>query len=61
VYILTQGGPGTATETISYFSYVIGFKQFHLGLASAASYFLLIVIIVISTIYIKLLRGQFQE
>src|SRR3712207_9393708 len=36
VFIMTQGTPGGATETISYFIYRIGFKMFNFGYASAA-------------------------
>jgi multiple sugar transport system permease protein len=42
VFVMTSGGPGTATETISYYIYVLGFKFFRLGYGAAASYLLLI-------------------
>lgn len=61
IYVLTGGGPGITTETISFYLYVIGFKFFYIGRASAGSYFLLIIIIMISMLYIRLLRGKFKE
>ncbi|MEI6157346.1 MAG: sugar ABC transporter permease, partial [Atribacterota bacterium] len=61
IYVLTEGGPGTVTETISYYLYVIGFKLFYTGRAAAGSYILLIIITLISMLFIKLLRGQYQE
>mgnify|MGYP006276965539 CR=1 FL=1 len=53
VYALTQGGPGNATETVSYFVYREGFVFFNLGRASAGSVYVLIVISVIAVVYIR--------
>lgn len=59
VYALTGGGPGNATETISYYIYREGFTYFHLGRASAASVIMLLIVVAISAIYISFtLRGQ---
>lgn len=46
VFIVTRGGPGDNTESISFFTYTIGFKYFDLGLAAALSVLQLIIIIV---------------
>lgn len=56
VYTLTAGGPGTATEVVSLFIYRTGFRFFHMGYATTLSWVLLVVTIVISQIYIKLIR-----
>lgn len=59
VYALTQGGPGNATETVSYFVYREGFSFFNIGRASAASVYVLLVIAVIATGYIsRILREE---
>lgn len=42
VYILTRGGPGNATETLSYFIYRTAFESFDLGYASAISFVVLL-------------------
>ena len=42
VFVMTSGGPGSSSETISYYIYLLGFKFFRLGYAAAASYLLLI-------------------
>ena len=47
IFVLTQGGPGTVTETATYYAYLTGFKYFRIGYASAMSILLLIVTIVI--------------
>ena len=53
VYALTQGGPGNATETLSYYVYREGFTYFNLGRASTASIYILLVIAVIAVFYIR--------
>ena len=35
IYVLTGGGPGTATETITMYTYQLGFKMLEIGKASA--------------------------
>ena len=53
VYALTQGGPGNATETVSYYIYREGFSYFNLGRASASALYVLVVISLIAMFYIK--------
>lgn len=53
VFIITKGGPGGATETISYFIYRIGFKTFNFGYASAASVVMLILTVIIAQLVVK--------
>lgn len=47
IYILTGGGPGNATESVSTFAYRVAFQYFNTGYASALSYltFLLTVLL----------------
>jgi multiple sugar transport system permease protein len=35
IYVLTGGGPGTATETITMYTYALGFRSLEIGKASA--------------------------
>ena len=56
VYNLTGGGPGTATETISFYLYRIAFKQFDLGYAAAVSVVLSLIVGALVTIYLRLAR-----
>lgn len=58
IYALTQGGPGQATETLAYYVYVLGFKAFDLGYASAVSYVLLAVLAAISVLFIRRLERE---
>lgn len=52
VFVLTGGGPGTSTETLTLFAYNEGFKRFNLGMTSAMSFMFLLVVIVFGTIYL---------
>lgn len=59
-YIMTGGGPGTATELIAIRLYNMAFPQWQTGRSSALAYILLIMVIGISNIYIKYLN-KFKE
>ena len=54
VFVLTGGGPGTSTETLTLYAYNEGFKKFNLGMTSALSFTFLIVVIVFGTAYLAL-------
>lgn len=53
VLAMTQGGPGTSTQILSWFIYSEGFKAYDFGSASAMSYVMLVVVLVFCTIYLK--------
>ena len=55
-YIMTGGGPGTATELIAIKLYNMAFPQWQTGKSCALAYIVLVVIIGISNIYIKYLN-----
>ncbi len=48
IYVLTYGGPGSSTETMSLYAYKIAFKYFRTGSAASVSYILLIMIIMLA-------------
>jgi len=58
IYLVTGGGPGNITETVSFYTYLQGFKFFSLGYTAALAFVQLIVIIVIAQIFLKFLRRQ---
>ncbi|CAM3620200.1 carbohydrate ABC transporter permease [Marinicrinis lubricantis] len=53
VYLMTQGGPNFATTTIAYLIYETAFKFYDFGLASAQSFVLAALIIIVSVIQFK--------
>jgi len=58
IFILTEGGPGFATETISLYIYRAAFRFFDFGYAAAMSFVLLALTNVISAVYIRLLQRK---
>ena len=56
IFILTEGGPGFATETISLYIYRTAFRFFDFGYAAAMSFVLLALTNVISVVYIRFLK-----
>lgn len=55
VWTMTAGGPGTFSQTMTMNIYLLGFQSFRLGYASAASYIVLIVSILASSVLIFIL------
>jgi multiple sugar transport system permease protein len=55
-FILTNGGPGKATEVISIYIYLLGFRYLRMGYATAMSYVLLILVVILSTIFLRTVR-----
>jgi multiple sugar transport system permease protein len=55
IFVITQGGPGTASETINIFLYLQAFSYYNIGFASAVVvvFFVLIVMLALLLIYIR--------
>lgn len=58
IFVLTAGGPGGTTETISIYTYLVSFRAFRIGYGSALSYLVLILTVILSTYFIKIVRGR---
>jgi len=58
VYVMTQGGPASATTVINYQIYTTGFQNFDVGSASAMSLTLFGVILVITFIQFRFFRNR---
>lgn len=58
VYVLTGGGPGNATETISIYAYKTMFAQMNFGAGSALSVIVFLCVAVISMIFVKVLGAD---
>jgi multiple sugar transport system permease protein len=56
VYVTTRGGPGDATELITYFAYRQDFRFFQVGYGSAAAVIILLMSIVVTTFAVSFLR-----
>lgn len=58
VYVLTSGGPGTATETSSYYIYIRGLRDYQIGYAASLSLTYLVVMIISLTIIAKVMAQK---
>jgi multiple sugar transport system permease protein len=58
IFILTEGGPGFATEMISLYIYRTAFRFFDFGYAAAMSFVLLALTNLVSLVYLRLLRDE---
>ncbi|MCC5947916.1 MAG: sugar ABC transporter permease [Nitriliruptoraceae bacterium] len=59
VYVLTRGGPGSATETLSYYNYLQGLQFFSFGYAAAMSFVQIIILSVVAALLVRRIRGGF--
>ncbi len=58
VFVMTRGGPGSATDLVSVYIQRVGFRVFDLGTASAQAILLLIITILLSRLYIRVLYKE---
>ncbi|MGC8870084.1 MAG: carbohydrate ABC transporter permease [Brevinematia bacterium] len=58
VYILTRGGPGTATLTLPIYIYFLAFETGRIGIASVAAIFLFSVTLMLTIIQLKYIKGE---
>jgi multiple sugar transport system permease protein len=56
VYVLTGGGPGTATETITMYTYQLGFQLLQVGKASALGIITLVIVAAIIAAFSGILQ-----
>jgi multiple sugar transport system permease protein len=55
IYVMTGGGPGTSTETLSFYIYRLAFQSLNLGEAAAASFAFLVVVVGLVAVLMRLL------
>lgn len=53
IWALTQGGPGTMTETISIYAYIQGFRQFETSYTAAIAFLVILILTVIVVAALK--------
>lgn len=53
VYVMTNGGPGRATQTLATYLYQVGFKNDQMGYASAIAFFVFIVTFILGLFQMK--------
>jgi multiple sugar transport system permease protein len=60
IYIMTGGGPLDRTNVIGYYIYEKGFRQYQMGYASAMSYVLFAIILILTLVQMKFVKGDIQ-
>ena len=58
MFVMTQGGPASATESVQWSIFFNGFQRFDMGLASAMSWILFAVILVFTATQLKLFLSR---
>ncbi len=58
IWMITKGGPNYATNTIMVANFRLAFKEFNTGMASAFSWLILILFIMIGNIMVKQIRRE---
>jgi ABC-type sugar transport system permease subunit len=54
VYVITAGGPGFATTTVDYFTYVTSFENGQFGYGAALAVMLFLIVLVLTIVQVKL-------
>jgi len=60
VYIITEGGPGSSTETIAVYVYRMAFQFFRTSQSAAIAYIMLFVVIVLTNLYLYAVKQREQ-
>lgn len=60
IYIMTQGGPEFSTTTIAYLVYETAFKNYNLGLASAMSMVMFVILVGLAIVQFKWLGNSVE-
>ena len=58
IYIITRGGPGTATYTLPLHAYATGFASFLMGPSAAIAWMVVIIVNIFATIFLWLLSRE---
>lgn len=61
IFVLTGGGPGNSTETLSLLTYIKLFREFDFGVGSALAVITFICVVIISYVFIKVLGARAGE
>ena len=58
IFVLTFGGPGGTTETLAFNTYLVGFNDFRMSYASALSYLIILIVLVLTLVFLHLSRTR---
>jgi len=58
IFVLTYGGPGGSTETLAFNTYLVGFNDFRMSYASALSYLIILIVLVLTLAFLRVSRTR---
>jgi ABC-type sugar transport system permease subunit len=58
IFVLTFGGPGGATETVAFNTYLVGFKDFRMSYAAALSYVIVFGVLAMTLVFMWVQRRR---
>lgn len=61
IYVMTYGGPGTATNTLPFLGYLQAFVRYDFGLGSATSIFTVLFVLALAVVYARNIRREEQD
>ncbi|MDF2834369.1 MAG: sugar transporter permease [Paenibacillus sp.] len=61
VSVMTEGGPDNATQVLGYYLFQMGFKQYHMGYASAIGIVILVLSLVTTIVLQRIMRRDSVE
>ncbi|WP_225755614.1 carbohydrate ABC transporter permease [Actinotalea sp. Marseille-Q4924] len=61
IYVMTYGGPGTATNTLPFLGYLQAFARFDFGLGAATSVATVLGVLVLAAVYARSIRREEAE
>jgi ABC-type sugar transport system permease subunit len=56
MFAMTAGGPGTSSELVTYTNYLAGFNDFAMGRATAMSWILVVVTVILANLFLVALE-----
>jgi multiple sugar transport system permease protein len=61
VFILTGGGPGTATELLSIYTYRVNFRDWDLGYGAVCAFMVYLVVLIMCSLFYKAISRRDRE
>ncbi|WP_447924604.1 carbohydrate ABC transporter permease [Georgenia muralis] len=61
IYVMTYGGPGTATNTLPFLGYLQAFSRFDFGLGASTSVVAVLVVLVLAVLYARSISKEEKE
>ena len=60
IYVMTEGGPADSTQSLVYYIYRSAFSYYKVGYASALSFILLIMVVILAAIQFRVFRSDVE-